>query len=94
MISLALYVVPFALAQNYSGSVCTDSDPTRTALTGKHLRILELEWAPYATKDESAPNGWRGFDIDLLEMRYSADSELQNAKGEVPKVSAEPCRVQ
>ena len=32
--------------------------------------------------------------FDLLEMRHGADSELRNAKGEVPTVSAEPCRIQ
>ena len=32
--------------------------------------------------------------FELLELRYDADGELCNHKGEVPKVSAEPCRVQ
>ena len=32
--------------------------------------------------------------FDFLEMRYGADCELVNADGEVPKVQAEPCRIQ
>ena len=41
-----------------------------------------------------AGRGSQEFIFDLLEMRHGADSELKNAKGEVPKVSAEPCKVQ
>jgi hypothetical protein len=37
-------------------------------LDGKHLKIMELEWAPYAIRDSSAPHGWRGFDVDLLDQ--------------------------
>ena len=29
-----------------------------------------------------------------VELRYDADSELKNHKGEVPEVSDKPCRVQ
>ena len=32
--------------------------------------------------------------FDLLELRHGADTELTNDKGEVPKLSAEPCRLQ
>jgi hypothetical protein len=35
-------------------------------LTGKHLKIWEYEWPRFATKDTSAPHGWRGYDIDLI----------------------------
>ena len=41
-----------------------------------------------------AGRGAQEFVFDLLEMRYGADSELKNGKGEPPTVSAEPCRVQ
>ena len=32
--------------------------------------------------------------MELLELRYGADSELANRKGEAPTLSAEPCRIQ
>ena len=32
--------------------------------------------------------------FELLELRYGADAEVRNGKGELPTVSAEPCRVQ
>ena len=32
--------------------------------------------------------------FELLELRYDADSQLKNHKGEVPEVSEKPCRVQ
>lgn len=35
-------------------------------LNGKHLRVLEMEWAPFAVKSASAPLGWSGLDMDLL----------------------------
>ena len=34
-------------------------------LNGKHLRFVELEWAPFATFD-AATNTWSGIDIDML----------------------------
>ena len=41
-----------------------------------------------------AGRGSQEFIYDLLEMRYGANSELSNQKGEVPKLSATPCRIQ
>ena len=41
-----------------------------------------------------AGRGGQEYVFDLLEMRYGADPELRNHKGEVPKVSSEACRVQ
>ena len=41
-----------------------------------------------------AGRGAQEWVFDLLEMRHGADSELKNAKGEVPTVQAEPCRMQ
>ena len=51
------------------GAVCDGVDANGLAnqlLRGKHLRVLELEWFPFAVKDTTSPYGWTGFDIDLL----------------------------
>jgi len=39
--------------------------PGMDLLTGSHLKALELEWAPFATKDPISGN-WSGFNIDLF----------------------------
>ena len=41
-----------------------------------------------------AGRGAQEYMFDLLEMRHGADTELKNGKGEAPKLSAEPCRLQ
>ena len=41
-----------------------------------------------------AGRGSQEFVFDLLELKHGADSTLRNAKGEVPEVQDEPCRVQ
>eukprot|EP00966_Prymnesium_polylepis_P013198 304748-Prymnesium_polylepis.1 len=38
-----------------------------TYLRGKHVRVADLVWAPFASKDASAPTGWRRLDIDLID---------------------------
>lgn len=51
------------------GAVCDSVTPGTDAskmLRGKHLRILDLVWMPFAIQDENAPRGWSGYDIDLL----------------------------
>ena len=53
-----------------AGAVCDSMNATglaSNALNMKHLRILETEWHPFATRDPSAPHGWVGFDIALLD---------------------------
>lgn len=53
-----------------SGGVCADVAPdagAHTALVGKHLVIGELWWGPFAIPDSTAPYGWTGFNIDLIE---------------------------
>jgi hypothetical protein len=37
-------------------------------LTGKHLKIMDSTYPPYAILDASAPHGWRGFNVDLLDQ--------------------------
>jgi hypothetical protein len=54
------------------GAVCehmgnyTNGVRAQDMLRGKHLRVLNLGWAPFATVDASAPKGWTGLDVDLL----------------------------
>ena len=54
-----------------AGAVCEDVNVTSTSapnmLSGKHLRILETVWRPFAARDATAPHGWTGMDIDLLD---------------------------
>ena len=66
---LLLFATPAASAWKL-GEICegvNNSMPARSFLSGKTLRILDLEWSPFAVKDSSAPKGWTGFDIDLLD---------------------------
>lgn len=37
-------------------------------LRGKHLRIWETEWSPFAIVDPNSTHGWRGLDVDLLDQ--------------------------
>ena len=43
------------------------SGNTYDLLRGAHLKVLEMEWPPYATKDPTASHGWTGYDIDLFD---------------------------
>ena len=40
--------------------------PAVDVLRGAHLKVLELEWSPFAYKDPAARHGWSGYDIDLF----------------------------
>lgn len=42
--------------------------PASTWLSGAHITVGEVQWAPYGIRNESAPKGWSGFDIDLIDM--------------------------
>ena len=44
------------------------TQPTTTWLNGAHLTLGEVQWAPYAIFNASAPKGWSGFDIDLINL--------------------------
>ena len=64
-----LLLVPRA-AGFVPGAVCNGVDlssDSSVLLRGKHLRVHELSWYPFAFKDKDAPSGWNGFDIDLLD---------------------------
>ena len=71
---LLLQLLPFveATSSNVSfvpGAICSDVDPAspaRSLLQGKHLRMYELEWPPFASRDATAPHGWVGYDIDMI----------------------------
>jgi len=58
-------------------------------LAGKHLRVNELEWYPYAFKDDTSPHGWNGFDIDLL-RRLSRQLGFTFEVHEESKLTSEP----
>ena len=50
------------------GAVCEGStNIAQTMLQGKHLRVMDVVYHPFAKIDATQPYGWSGFDIDLLE---------------------------
>jgi ankyrin repeat protein len=75
----------------------------RAAFHG-HAKIIALLCAAGAAVDaldaagcsalHHAGRGSQEFVFDLLELKHGGDSTLRNAKGEVPEVQDEPCRVQ
>ena len=54
-----------------AGAICNGTNPnakTTELLAGRHLRVGDLWWPPYAAPDNPAhPTGWSGFNIDLLD---------------------------
>mmetsp|Transcript_72427 Transcript_72427/g.155068 ORF Transcript_72427/g.155068 Transcript_72427/m.155068 type:complete len:504 (+) Transcript_72427:69-1580(+) len=62
------------------GSICDDVDPhdflrpsgktSNMALSSKHVRVVLLEWAPFAMHDANMPSsvGWSGVDVELLQI--------------------------
>ena len=53
------------------GAVCAGVDIGANAsaadmLRGKHLKLYEAQWAPFASVDPTAPYGFRGYNIDLI----------------------------
>ena len=57
--AFASVILPYYCAATFvPGAVCNGVDANGLAsglLVGKHLRVIELEWAPFAVKDDSAP---------------------------------------
>ena len=53
-----------------AGAICDgidiDAANASTMLRGRHLKVMEAVWPPFAERDASTTDGWRGFDIDLL----------------------------
>jgi len=52
-----------------TGAVCEDANysmPSSDLLRGKHLRVLELHWPPFAIRPNATKPNWTGYDIDLL----------------------------
>jgi len=49
------------------GQLCSNGDQAHSALLGKHLRVLELWWSPFAVQDDTAPRGWTGYNIELMD---------------------------
>jgi uncharacterized membrane protein YgcG len=51
------------------GAICSHVNESMAAsdfLRGRHLRVMETPWAPFAIADPEASHGWRGLDADLL----------------------------
>ena len=66
-LTLASSAVP---PSSLASALCADADllgPAVDLIRGKHLRVAELHWPPFAFRDSSrTPYGWGGFDIELL----------------------------
>jgi len=61
-------VFSLALASTFTpGTTCSQGDDSQTALQGKHLYVMELAWAPFASVDAAAPKGWVGYNIELMD---------------------------
>ena len=76
MMSLAMPLVVMATGNWSSGAICEGVDPNLPAsqmLRGRHLRVGDMLWRPYAAPDNpDHPTGWSGLNIDLLDG-FSAD---------------------
>mmetsp|Transcript_11630 Transcript_11630/g.32794 ORF Transcript_11630/g.32794 Transcript_11630/m.32794 type:complete len:568 (-) Transcript_11630:168-1871(-) len=79
LLTAAAEEAPGGRAEYRPGRVCHDVDPSdflrlstgktaSRALAGKHLRVIELHWPPFAAHNASIPGnaGWTGVDIELL----------------------------
>ena len=67
---LLLASLSLATAVNGSytpGTTCSDNVDSQQALLGKHLIVMELAWAPFASVDSTAPKGWSGYNIELMD---------------------------
>ena len=54
---------PYNVSAFVAGAICEGVDAGTSAsrmLRGRHLKLFEAEWAPFASVDPSAPSGWRG----------------------------------
>ena len=58
-----------AVCQNFSASM-----PSSRVLRDKHLRIGELNWAPFAKSDATAPHGFTGLNMDVYKQLCSSSA--------------------
>jgi len=65
LLALSLGTSPWQAGQVCEGINYTTT-PAQDMLRGKHLRVLDLYWMPFAQPDADAPSGWSGMDVDLL----------------------------
>ena len=73
--ALALLGATLPVSRGWApGEVCagvlyngTSATAARDMLRGKHLKVLDLWWGPFAIPDETAAKGWTGLDVDLLD---------------------------
>ena len=56
--------------------------PAVDVLRGAHLKVLELEWSPFAYKDPAARHGWSGYDIDLFSEVAHPRLHFRNQRNE------------
>ena len=71
-VSLVLFTAVLVTGTSYVATEgpCAGKDLTgaaSTLLQGAHLKVMEMQWSPYAFLDETAPQGWAGYDIDLFD---------------------------
>lgn len=71
-LSVLVKVAETAAVDFTPGAICNSAvngtASTKDVLRGKHLIVYNTPWDPFAILDANAPYGWRGFDVDLLEM--------------------------
>ena len=103
LVAAFVLVAPVAVAQEQgsgfvsgfvAGAVCDGLPDINAAnaswmLRGRHLKVYEAVWDPFAVKDADAPHGWSGYDIDLItlvadELQFTFDiHEMTTRPGEL-----------
>jgi hypothetical protein len=67
---LILLSLPCSVTEFVPGAICANLNPTAPGsqmLQGRHVRVYDMVWEPYAIKNEESASGWSGYDIDLLD---------------------------
>ena len=68
--TMAVLFAPGSASEWYPGQICNFNSTgmkTDHYLSGRHLRIADLQWTPYAIFNESGDGKWTGLDFTLLE---------------------------
>ena len=69
LIALALPLA--AKASFVCDAAAVETQPAESLLRGHHLTTLDYAWPLFATKNASAPSGWSGLDIEILDKLSS-----------------------
>lgn len=52
-----------------AGAICQGSTSSeldaRSLLSGKHLKVYEINWPPFAMSDNRSKHGWTGLNVDV-----------------------------